>query len=156
LLNYAYVSGSLLGHYNVTLTEGPWSAEAQQNAISKAGRFPRGGPATYADLRPVTSGVYNQSTTLPTTTATVGAGGSQVGVKGVGSGSPATDVNSKADPESELNFQDSGPQFDDVPEIDSKSNSEELNKLLPSPKTSNQPVRNKTSKTAKSYFGRRR
>lgn len=67
LMNYAFLSGELMTRYNVHLTEGPWSAEAQQNAVRKAGRYPVVGGSASNDVAPVSAGTYNQNVS---TTAT--------------------------------------------------------------------------------------
>jgi hypothetical protein len=62
LLSYAYTAGTLLARNNIRLTEGEWSADAQQNAARKASRYPRVGPNNYdIDTRPVSYGAFDQS-----------------------------------------------------------------------------------------------
>jgi outer membrane protein TolC len=60
LMNFAFLSGELMSRYNINLTEGPWSAEAQRNAVSKAARYPTTGGLHTNDVRPVSAGAYNQ------------------------------------------------------------------------------------------------
>jgi outer membrane protein TolC len=61
LLNYAYTTGSLLSRYNVTLTEGQWSEDAQENAFDKARRFVFSDRNKPRDLYPVSMGAFDQS-----------------------------------------------------------------------------------------------
>ena len=62
LLNYAYTSGGLLGRYNIRLTEGAWSDQAQGNAIRKAARFEKRGPNQCdIDTVPVSQGQFSQN-----------------------------------------------------------------------------------------------
>ncbi|MEZ6094768.1 MAG: TolC family protein [Pirellulaceae bacterium] len=72
LLNYSYVSGNLLGRYNVQLEEGDWDSGLQMIAHNKADRFVTNGWGSNArDLPPVTEGPYQQlnaNTTVPTFT----------------------------------------------------------------------------------------
>lgn len=62
LLNYAYVTGTLLSRYNVHLTEGEWSSDAQNNAFRKASRFERRDSShRNLDTWPVSQGQYDQN-----------------------------------------------------------------------------------------------
>ena len=62
LLNYVYTTGTLLSRYNIHLTEGAWSADAQDNMYKKAPRYERGGPNQFdRDVSPVTWGQFDQS-----------------------------------------------------------------------------------------------
>ena len=62
LLNYSYVSGTLLSRFNIQLTEGLWSDAAQCNAIKKASMFRQGEPNRCdIDTCPVSFGQFNQS-----------------------------------------------------------------------------------------------
>ncbi len=62
LLNYAFTSGTLLSRYNIRLSEGQWSPNAQANAVRKAKRIAKRGPNLYdVDTLPVSAGGYNQS-----------------------------------------------------------------------------------------------
>ena len=47
LLNYAFTSGTLLSRYNIRLSEGQWSPNAQANAVRKAKRIAKRGPNLY-------------------------------------------------------------------------------------------------------------
>ena len=61
LMSYDYASGNMLRRYNIQLTEGPWSDDAQENMIRKAGRFQKRGPnQQLRDVKPVSHGVYDQ------------------------------------------------------------------------------------------------
>ena len=61
LANYAYTSGSMLSRFNITMTEGPWTQEAQANAVRKAGYWQNQSRDTYGnDLPPVSSGPVMQ------------------------------------------------------------------------------------------------
>ena len=61
LLNYSLTTGSLLARYNIVLSEGQWSQNAQQNAARKSDRFRQTSDnRTHQDVPPVTSGVYDQ------------------------------------------------------------------------------------------------
>ncbi|MEL7499170.1 MAG: TolC family protein [Planctomycetota bacterium] len=62
LMNFDYVSGNMLRRYNIQLTEGPWTAEAENNMIRKSGRFEKRGVNTQArNIAPVSYGAYDQS-----------------------------------------------------------------------------------------------
>lgn len=62
LLNFDYVSGNMLRRYNIELTEGPWSAEAESNMIRKAPRFEKRGPnQSFRDVAPISAGPFDQS-----------------------------------------------------------------------------------------------
>jgi outer membrane protein TolC len=69
LMEYAFLSGELMTRYNINLTEGPWSNEAQQKAAQKAGRYPRTGGSASNDVNPVAAGGYNQE--VPSTATRV-------------------------------------------------------------------------------------
>lgn len=74
LLNYAYTAGTLLARNNIYLTEGAWTADAENNAIRKASRFPRVGPNDReVDTSPVSMGAYDQN--APTLARNVGEDG---------------------------------------------------------------------------------
>jgi hypothetical protein len=74
LMNYSVLCGEFMTRYNVMLTEGMWSEEAQQNAARKAGRYPVGGPARHNDVAPVSAGQYpQQSARAATVSATTSA-----------------------------------------------------------------------------------
>jgi len=61
LLNYAYTAGGLLSRYNIHLTEGAWSDDAQVNAVRKGPRFEKRGPNQFDnDTSPVSHGQFNQ------------------------------------------------------------------------------------------------
>lgn len=61
LMNFDYVSGNMLRRYNIQLTEGPWSDDAQENMIRKAGRFQkRANQPHLRDVQPVSHGTYDQ------------------------------------------------------------------------------------------------
>ena len=67
LSNYAFESGSLLTRFNIRLTEGPWNAEAQQNAYRKAEYWQNQSRDDLCkDLPPVSSGPVNQTIPVPT------------------------------------------------------------------------------------------
>lgn len=68
LLNYSFIEGSMLSRFNVLLTEGPWSDQAQFNAGRNAARYPQGGVNSHLDIGPLTAGEYPQS--APTTAYT--------------------------------------------------------------------------------------
>ena len=62
LASYAYESGSLLTRFNIRLTEGPWNAQAQQNATRKAAYWQNASRNDLPkDLPPVSSGPVNQT-----------------------------------------------------------------------------------------------
>lgn len=62
LLAYAYTAGTLLARNNIRLTEGAWSADAQNRAFEKAPRYERTGPNTqYRDTQPVSIGPFSQT-----------------------------------------------------------------------------------------------
>ncbi len=60
LLNFSFATGSLLSRYNVTLSEGAWSEEAEENALEKARRFRYSDRNKPRDIMPVSAGPYNQ------------------------------------------------------------------------------------------------
>jgi outer membrane protein TolC len=60
LMNFSFLSGELMTRYNVMLTEGPWSPDAQRRAIEKASRYLHGGPPREYDVEPVSAGPYSQ------------------------------------------------------------------------------------------------
>ena len=62
LLNYAYTSGSLLSRFNVHLTEGEWSEDAQCDANRRAPRYQRRGSNDCdTDTSPVSYGGFDQN-----------------------------------------------------------------------------------------------
>ncbi|MEM9943029.1 MAG: TolC family protein [Planctomycetota bacterium] len=62
LLNYAFTSGSLLSRYNVRLTEGPWSEDAQARAVRKGCEFERYGTNNCdRDVWPLSKGEFQQA-----------------------------------------------------------------------------------------------
>lgn len=66
LLNYAYATGSLLQRYNIQLAEGPWSEEAEVDAVIDASRFvPRRYNWRQNDVAPVTAGPFDQTAPGP-------------------------------------------------------------------------------------------
>ena len=66
LTNFAFNSGTLLGRFNIQLTEGQWSESAQKNAVRKSGRFEKRGPNNCdVDTCPVSYGTYDQNSRVP-------------------------------------------------------------------------------------------
>jgi len=59
ILNYYITTGSLLGRFNIQLTEGPWSDAAVQKASIKAGRL-QPDDGCCPDVAPVSGGAYEQ------------------------------------------------------------------------------------------------
>jgi outer membrane protein TolC len=59
ILGYHFATGSLLSRYNIQLTEGPWSENAQSRASVKAGRL-KPADSCCPDTTPVSSGEFNQ------------------------------------------------------------------------------------------------
>lgn len=61
LMQYAFTTGSLLSRYNIYLTEGPWSEDAQRQAEINASRLQSGKMNTeWLDTCPVSYGPYEQ------------------------------------------------------------------------------------------------
>jgi hypothetical protein len=61
LMQYAFTTGSLLSRYNIYLTEGPWSEDAQCQAEVNASRLNSGKMNTeWLDTSPVSYGPYEQ------------------------------------------------------------------------------------------------
>jgi hypothetical protein len=68
LMNFSFNSGEIMSRYNVMLTEGPWSANAQNRAAEKASRYIAGGPPRHYDVHPVSAGPYDQQAPYAATT----------------------------------------------------------------------------------------
>lgn len=60
ILDYHFATGNLLGRYNIQLTEGPWSENAEVRAVAKAGRM-KPADNCCSDTLPVTAGEFQQS-----------------------------------------------------------------------------------------------
>ena len=58
ILNYHFATGGLLSRFNIQLTEGPWSENAQARASIKAGRL-EPGKGCCSDTTPVSAGEFN-------------------------------------------------------------------------------------------------
>ncbi|QEG20885.1 TolC family protein [Mariniblastus fucicola] len=78
ILNYHYSTGNLLGRFNIQLTEGPWSENAQARAAVKAGRL---GPAENccSDTNPVSAGTFAQESSTVSMIPTDGTAGYEQG-----------------------------------------------------------------------------
>lgn len=133
LLNYAFVAGSMLSRYNVSLTEGPWSNDAQQNAIRKAGRYVPGGPSRNFDVAPVTQGAFNQDVDVPATTVAQTSSSIEAPIEDA-----PTDSNSDS--------KEKNP-----PKKDRKTKSDDLKLSAPKSSTGNL-LRRTPAATARSYF----
>ncbi len=59
ILDYHFATGNLLGKYNIQLTEGPWSENANVRSIAKAGRM-KPVDNCCSDTSPVTAGEFQQ------------------------------------------------------------------------------------------------
>lgn len=59
ILNFHFATGNLLGRFNIQLTEGPWSENAQTRAFIKAGRLRAANKCCY-DTNAVTAGEFEQ------------------------------------------------------------------------------------------------
>ena len=154
LLNYAFVAGSMLSRFNVSLTEGQWSPEAQQNATRKAGRYPTGGAPRNFDVTPVTAGPVNQVRPLPATSVAQNSVTVEAPVD-----RDSSDSDEKSKPESNSDTDedaDSRSNSDSVPELDGKSSSTGLNRMIRSSPFSTSDRRNSNSASpARSIFGYR-
>lgn len=67
LLNHSFSTGSLLGRFNIFLTEGPWEQRAHQRAGIKAAREVDLGPNVTDGRGKLSKGAYNQSKPGPAT-----------------------------------------------------------------------------------------
>lgn len=61
LLSHSFTTGSLLGRFNIYLTEGPWGNRAHQRARVKAGRTVDLGPNAIDGRGKLSTGAYDQS-----------------------------------------------------------------------------------------------
>lgn len=59
ILNYHFATGNLLSRYNIELTEGPWSENAQARASVKAGRL-KADDGCCSDSPALSAGTFNQ------------------------------------------------------------------------------------------------
>lgn len=70
ILNFHFSTGNLLSRYNIQLTEGPWSENAQARAAVKAGRL-KASDRCCKDTSAVSQGTFNQHSSavsyIPTT-----------------------------------------------------------------------------------------
>lgn len=147
LLNYAFVAGSMLSRFNVSLTEGQWSPEAQQNAMRKAGRYPTGGAPRNFDVTPVTAGPVNQVRPLPATSVAQNSVTVEAPVDSDEKSNPESDPDTDDDSDSRSNS-------DSVPEPDGESSSTGLNRMIRSSPFSTSDRRNSAS-PERSIFGYR-
>ncbi len=74
LLDYSFTTGSLLARYNVQLTEGPWSEDANRKARIKAGRTVDLGPYDDRGCGKVSWGGFDQLSPGPATLPRIESG----------------------------------------------------------------------------------
>jgi outer membrane protein TolC len=145
LVRFTLASGGLLSRYNITLAEGPWSNEAEQQAIRKAKRFVSSGQAVGRDVSPVSVGEFNQWT--PSTATAVSYGGATAEEKAQiieGGVSPVQNPQEGTKPD---------PRDMPLP----NDNKTQPSPLLESPNPADEQPSNSGSLSAiKSYFSRRR
>ncbi len=92
ILAYHFSTGNLLSRFNIQLTEGPWSENAQARASVKAGRI-EPGENCCNDTPPVSTGEFNQQSATASYIPTQEMNGYEQGVTYQESG----DVGSKSD-----------------------------------------------------------
>ena len=63
ILDYYYTTGSLLSRFNIRLTEGSWSEDAEIQATTNAGRLVQGNRCC-ADTSPLSAGTFNQQASV--------------------------------------------------------------------------------------------